>query len=403
MLRRGRDVGVGDGLRSEGDPVEERVEGSHDGAVRSPVGGERAAQQARAWGHRVGIGRDVRAPERVDRLLRVADEDQPGAPVAAEERGEDVPLDGVGVLELVDERGTEPLAQRSDHRLGAGPVERVPQLREHVVEAQGARMATTTVDRLDAAPDQVRGEALGRIGARLVDRRDEVEVRDPGGDVGGLHERLERREGRRRVDGDRRRGEHVGAHAGEQVLGVVEERRVEVGAGGDAEGPEHLGREPVDRRHRRGVELAHRSLHPLASQRPLLGRGVGQVGKQRVGVESVDPQPRRRVEELLSDARAQLRGGGAREGHDEQLGRGDALLGDEPRGEGRERERLARAGARFDREEALGQRTGRIERLGGHVVALVWISSHNRCANRDTRLPVPDGSPSRGGSASRSS
>ena len=53
---------------------------------------------------------DVGAAEGVDRLLGVADEHEGGA-VAAEGGPHDVPLDRVGVLELVDERDLVAAAQ----------------------------------------------------------------------------------------------------------------------------------------------------------------------------------------------------------------------------------------------------------------------------------------------------
>ena len=64
---------------------------------------------------RVEVGVHVRAPEPVDRLLGVADdhEGRVGA-VATEQRAEDLPLHGVGVLELVDQRDTEATPHRVD-------------------------------------------------------------------------------------------------------------------------------------------------------------------------------------------------------------------------------------------------------------------------------------------------
>ena len=58
--------------------------------------------QRRALGaaHGVEVGVDVGTAEAVDRLLRVADGDQP---VTGEGALEDLPLQPVGVLELVDE------------------------------------------------------------------------------------------------------------------------------------------------------------------------------------------------------------------------------------------------------------------------------------------------------------
>ena len=67
-------------------------------AVAAPVGAQ-CLLVARGLGG-PQIGDDVAAAERVDRLLRVADQDQRGA--AAEGAVDHLPLHGIGVLELVD-------------------------------------------------------------------------------------------------------------------------------------------------------------------------------------------------------------------------------------------------------------------------------------------------------------
>ncbi|KAF5054671.1 hypothetical protein DSECCO2_385710 [anaerobic digester metagenome] len=69
---------------------------------------------------RVQIGVQVRAPEGIDGLLGVADEEQAVLPVAGGEEGaEDVVLQAVGVLELVDE-GRAVLGPCCRDQLGAG-------------------------------------------------------------------------------------------------------------------------------------------------------------------------------------------------------------------------------------------------------------------------------------------
>jgi hypothetical protein len=50
--------------------------------------------------HCIQIGEDVRAAESVDRLLGVADQDQCG--VVVKGPPQDLPLDGIGVLKLID-------------------------------------------------------------------------------------------------------------------------------------------------------------------------------------------------------------------------------------------------------------------------------------------------------------
>ena len=81
------------------------------------------------------IGDDVAAAERVDRLLRIADQDQRGA--AAERAVDHLPLHGVGVLELVDHHDRPPLMHPQLRRRVVG-CERVGQPGEQVVVAQDA-------------------------------------------------------------------------------------------------------------------------------------------------------------------------------------------------------------------------------------------------------------------------
>ena len=69
--------------------------------------------------HRAQIAEHVRAAERVDRLLRVADQDQRHVPV--ERSPQDVPLDRVGVLELVDEHDAEALPEPFARRARRAP------------------------------------------------------------------------------------------------------------------------------------------------------------------------------------------------------------------------------------------------------------------------------------------
>ena len=65
----------------------------------------------------VEVGVHVGPAEPVDGLLRVADEHERGAgALRAEQRPEDLPLDRIGVLELVDERDAEAPAHRGDCR-----------------------------------------------------------------------------------------------------------------------------------------------------------------------------------------------------------------------------------------------------------------------------------------------
>ena len=70
------------------------------------------------------VGVDVGAAEGVDRLLGIADEDERHAALA-ERAAHDVPLDRVGVLELVDEHDAVALAQALRRGVAARALERV--------------------------------------------------------------------------------------------------------------------------------------------------------------------------------------------------------------------------------------------------------------------------------------
>ena len=96
----GPDPAVDDAFVPELGAAEQRVVGVDEALVAAPVDLERRALVGPVGRFEVGV--DVGAAEGVDRLLRVADEDERRVAVP-EGAAHDVPLDGVGVLELVDE------------------------------------------------------------------------------------------------------------------------------------------------------------------------------------------------------------------------------------------------------------------------------------------------------------
>ena len=122
------------------------------------------ASVACAAGHLGGVevGVDVGAPEGVDGLLGVADEDERGG-AAAEAELEDVPLDRVGVLELVDQGHLVAAPQRPDpgavHRVLQG----VAQTDEEVVVGEDAGQALAPLDLLPHLDRQATVRAGPRI------------------------------------------------------------------------------------------------------------------------------------------------------------------------------------------------------------------------------------------------
>ncbi len=222
----------------------------------------------------------VRTAEGVDRLLRVADEHQGRVVGAVEEGAEDVPLHRIGVLELVDEGDPEPAAQRLDRGGAAAAVERPSQLDEDVVEAQRARAASARPHQVDRGGDQL-DEQPGRvIDAVVAVARREHEVGDVDGVAGRGDQGGVLRQHLARV-GDRRGGEHVGAALGGELGRVVDEGGIRVGAGGRAEGAEHLGREPVDRGDRRRVELGDGALQARQALLAVSCRRGARAGRRR--------------------------------------------------------------------------------------------------------------------------
>ena len=171
------DLAVDDPFVPELRAVEQRVVGVDQPLVAAPVDRERGLGAGRPGGLDVRV--DVGAAERVDRLLRVADEHERHLAVA--ERGaHDLPLHGVGVLELVDEHDAVARAQPRGGHLAALADERVVQAGQQVVVGHhaGAPLAgVELVARRSRQPDAHGGDrVVGRVGrldrgGGVVDRR----------------------------------------------------------------------------------------------------------------------------------------------------------------------------------------------------------------------------------------
>ena len=142
---RGADGAIDDLLVAQRGAAEHRVVGVDQPLVAAPVDRERRARVGRLGGVEVGV--DVGAAERVDRLLRVADQHQRRA-AAAERAAQDVPLHGVGVLELVHEHDAIALSQPRGGRRAAGTLERLVEPREQVVVAHHRQLALAPLELL---------------------------------------------------------------------------------------------------------------------------------------------------------------------------------------------------------------------------------------------------------------
>ena len=216
------DVGVAQLRR-----VEQQGEGIEQLAVGTVIGPQRRALAA---AHGSEVGMDVGAAESVDRLLGITDGDEA---MAGEGAVEDLPLEAIGVLELVDE--DEPVATGE---LGGelGPVARIGERRSEVADqAVVADLAAGQLARLHlghGASDARRpgaGDTAGRTVGRpscswvrqhALDGGDEVALdffwgqRPAGeGDLGTQRSRIERA-----AFTIRRQGERVDGEAVEQPI-----------------------------------------------------------------------------------------------------------------------------------------------------------------------------------------
>ncbi len=113
--------------------AQQRLQTFHQGGVAAPVLTECHSYTGGFGG--LEVRDDVPATERVDRLLRVTDQDQRGA--VGERAVDHLPLHGVGVLELVDHHDRPPLVHPLLSRRVVG-LQRVGQPGEQVVVAEDA-------------------------------------------------------------------------------------------------------------------------------------------------------------------------------------------------------------------------------------------------------------------------
>ena len=306
----------------------------------------------------VEVGRDVAAAERVDRLLRVADQHHRG--VAGERAVEHLPLHRVGVLELVDQHDLPALPHPLRPRRRRGPAAR-RQLAEQVVVGQDPEPPLAPVElradrarEADPAADRCGAVLVGRLepGLRVVDR------------VARDGQRLAVAEHRAvLVEGERAEVEVVDGLL-DQVVEVLDQPGPGVGVAGDAERVEHHRAELVGGRDGRGVEPGQRLGHPPVAgpaprvvpaleQHHELGRRTGVERRARRGVVAEHPLG---LDQLGPHPLAQLLAGGPAEGDDQHLLEPGVALGDVAGDQRADGPGLAGAGARLEQDGAGRQR-----------------------------------------------
>ena len=129
-----RHVAIGDIRVAHVQGIQERVVRGQQGLIAAPVLGE--SEPAARHPGRLQVGVHIGAAERVDGLLRVADQHQRGLPVP-ERPAHYLPLDRIGVLKLVDEDDLVSAAQQLARGLATlRRDEGVPQAHQEVVVGQ---------------------------------------------------------------------------------------------------------------------------------------------------------------------------------------------------------------------------------------------------------------------------
>ena len=131
MCVSGADRGELDALRTQMGVTKQLVHPINDPLIRSPVRRQLVGVVHLTGGSQVCM--DVRPTEGVDRLLRITDE--PQVTTSMERRSQNLPLQGVGVLELVNHDQMEPVGERrASHSTTLRGAQRAGQVLDEVVE-----------------------------------------------------------------------------------------------------------------------------------------------------------------------------------------------------------------------------------------------------------------------------
>ena len=323
------------------------------------------------------VAADLRTTERVDRLFRIADENQLSMPVKA--APQDLPLERVGVLEFVDEdqfeRGPDALARRlTELRVGDDPVQ------DHleVVVGPQSREALATFDA--AAHALAESHALGcgrRCGVcGVVGLRRQRHPRAPDGLARDRHRLADRKRGAVGITRIRRQVQ-IERGLFDDVVGVFDDVVDQFAFAEETQGFEHPIAERVCRRDRRGVEIGER-LHETSTARADL---VGTPGQHRtqhrvvvavaIGVHAGRIERDDEVGEACAHTLAQFGTRRAAERDQQQLVDRQAV-GDLSSSDADNRIRLTCPSAGLEDRCAAGQRCCNVERLWYRALQRLW-------------------------------
>ena len=314
---------------------------------------------------RLEVGVYVSTTEGVNGLLGVADEDQ-GRSTAAERLVHDVPLHRIGVLEFIDQDDVVAVAKsRARCSSALGVDQRVAQPHEDVVVGQDLQVALPSIhlrpDRVgETATDGWRIKGIGP-------RRHDFGVGMVEHVLGDLH----------RVGAGETEGIRAGSKPAQvkvvhdffhEVTHVLDECDLAVHVTRRAQSVKHLEAEPMRRLDGGRVEVGDGLAESIPAGGDLVTRCLRQELYELVGL--VADGPIQHVDEsvvgaheAITHALAQLAGGHAGEGDDEEpIDRQDPL-GDVACRQGRNRERLASPGACLQQRHSARKVASHHERL----------------------------------------
>ena len=344
------------------------------------------------------VGDDVAATERVDGLLRVADQNH--RRVTAERPVDDLPLHGVGVLELVDHHDRPALP----HPVPRRRLFALKGFGEPAQQVVVAKHAHPPLAVLQFGDDLVgEGQPGRRVGVRLRVLRAQLRTRIAD-DGTGQRERFPVRH-RRVVVLLREVGKvDVVDDLDHQIVKALHQRDSGIGIAGYAKRFQHQAAELVGGRDGRGVEAAQRVAQTGQPLSTVLGRASQQMLDKIGRLGGPILEGRRGLHDLAADPLAQFAAGGPAERDQQHLVQRRDALGQVAGDQTGQRERLTRtrAGLQHGGGARGRQIAQQVEALHQSILrSASRTGSHRRRASAPNRVSSPSTrSPDRGESLS---